>query len=212
MHTVTESLGGYQNIVMGVIQPGDLVTFQFGETRMSAPADDLIGMTVEDATAIGLNVYRKLDVPRQGGEKAPVSMDVEHGQEVAAPCPRTAPHPDTRPFIPQGDMERKHAPMFRGLIGYFPAALFEVAAHSFESDQKHNPGNTDGPHWNRGASSDHADCVMRHLTDAGVPGTHDRKKHLRSLAWRALALLQEECEREGFSPGVSSRFSHGPSA
>lgn len=108
-------------------------------------------------------------------------------------------------YIPQGDKLRKQAPMFRGLLGYFPSALFDVATHSMESDQKHNPGNVDGPTWARSKSSDHADCIVRHLIDAGTKGTPNRRYHLRALAWRSLALLQEEGEAEGAAPGVSSR-------
>lgn len=112
--------------------------------------------------------------------------------------------------------------MFRGLMGYFPAALFEVAAHSLDSDRKHNPGSTTGPNWARGKSSDHEDCIMRHLIDAGprrsllsklplwllekIPGSSARdakRYHLRCLAWRALALLQEDCEACGAADGVS---------
>lgn len=125
-------------------------------------------------------------------------------------------------YIPEGDQERKDAPMFRGLAGYFPAALFEVAAHSLESDRKHNPGNPDGPNWAKGKSSDHEDCIMRHLIDAGprrsalralpawllavLPGSNARdarRYHLRCLAWRALALLQEDCEATGAADGPS---------
>lgn len=119
-------------------------------------------------------------------------------------------------YIPQGDQTRKEAPMFRGLLGYFPAALFEVANHSWESDQKHSPGNTEGPHWVRGKSTDHEDCIVRHLIDAGGrrplnPFARARRRyHLRALAWRALALLQEDCEDTGALPGVSSRFSKQP--
>lgn len=131
-------------------------------------------------------------------------------------------------YIPQGDQERKDAPMFRGLLGYFPAALFEVAAHSLDSDKKHNPGATDGPTWARGKSADHEDTIMRHLIDAGPRRTSGawklwqklvalavpqfssakdaRRYHLRCIAWRALALLQEDCEADGAQPGVSSRF------
>lgn len=126
-------------------------------------------------------------------------------------------------FIPQGDQERKDAPMFRGLLGYFPAALFEVAAHSLDSDRKHNPGAADGPTWARGKSADHEDTIIRHLIDAGKRrlgfiGTligvapkgssakDARRYHLRCIAWRALALLQEDCEADGAEPGVSSRF------
>lgn len=123
------------------------------------------------------------------------------------------------PYIPQDDRERKDAPLFRGLLGYFPAALFEVAAHSLDSDRKHNPGSTTGPNWARGKSSDHEDCIVRHLIDAGprrgrlpawllekIPGSSARdvrRYHLRCLAWRALALLQEDCESTGAVDGVS---------
>lgn len=125
-------------------------------------------------------------------------------------------------YIPEGDQERKDAPMFRGLLGYFPAALFEVAAHSLESDRKHNPGNTTAPNWARGKSADHEDCLVRHLIDAGprrgalgwlppwllekLPGSSARdarRYHLRCLAWRALALLQEDCEATGAAGGAS---------
>jgi hypothetical protein len=127
-------------------------------------------------------------------------------------------------YIPQGDQERKDAPMFRGLLGYFPAALFEVAAHSLDSDKKHNPGATDGPTWARGKSADHEDTIIRHLIDAGPrrnslafrfcqwlapkfsSAKDARRYHLRCAAWRALALLQEDCEADGAAPGVSSRF------
>lgn len=128
-----------------------------------------------------------------------------------------------RNYIPQDDAARKAAPMFRGLLGYFPAALFEVAAHSLDSDRKHNGGNPDGPQWSRGKSADHEDTIIRHLIDAGKRrlgfiGTliglapkgssakDARRYHLRCIAWRALALLQEDCEADGAAPGVSSVF------
>lgn len=151
-----------------------------------------------------ISVYRKIPVPRQGGlghdepghRPTPVSQETALALELAKP----------RHFIPQDDARRKAAPMFRGLLGYFPAALFAVAEHSMESDLKHNPGNPEAPTWARGKSSDHPDCIVRHLIDAGQPGTPDRLYHLRALAWRSLAQLQEELEASGAKPGVSSRF------
>jgi hypothetical protein len=137
------------------------------------------------------------------------------------------------PYIPDGDQERKDAPMFRGLLGYFPAALFEVAAHALDSDRKHNADRppSEGPIWARGKSGDHEDCLIRHLIDAGprrsllsllpewllakVPGSSARdarRYHLRCLAWRALALLQEDCEATGSTPGTSSRYPTGEPA
>jgi hypothetical protein len=49
---------------------------------------------------------------------------------------------------------------------------------------------------------DHADCIMRHLTERGgfdiivIEGVEHRVRHSAALAWRALALLQEELEEE----------------
>jgi hypothetical protein len=140
-------------------------------------------------------------VPKQGGldHDFPAQV-VEQAMPASGNCIAVTS------FIPQDDASRKQAPMFRGLLAYFPAALFEVATHSYASDQKHSPGNVDGPHWARGKSPDHADCIVRHLIDAGQHGTPNRRYHLRALAWRALALLQEECESDGSLPGISSRF------
>jgi hypothetical protein len=109
-------------------------------------------------------------------------------------------------MIPQDDQARKDAPMYRGLLGYFPAALFEVAAHSLASDRKHNGDAPGGPRWARGKSTDHEDTIIRHLIDAGKRGSPDRRYHLRCIAWRALALLQEDCEADGAEPGASSVF------
>ena len=107
-------------------------------------------------------------------------------------------------IIPSDDERRKMAPMFRGLLAYFPAALFEVAAHSMKSDMKHNGDNPNGPQWTRGLSADHADCIVRHLVDS--MGS-DRMYHLTAVAWRALALLQESCEEEmDLSAGSASVF------
>lgn len=105
--------------------------------------------------------------------------------------------------LPQDDASRKAAPMYRGLLGYFPAALFRVAAHSLRADQKHNPGSADGPTWAREKSRDHLDCVVRHLAELH----EDPDYHLAAIAWRALAALQEYEESvHGAAPGASSRY------
>ena len=113
----------------------------------------------------------------------------------------------TRPVtvLPQEDARRKAAPMCRGLLDYFPAALFAVAEHAYRSDRKHNPDAPEGsdPHWARDKSSDHFDCIVRHLAERGT----DPAYHLRATAWRALAALQEHMERvEGAAPGLASVF------
>lgn len=87
---------------------------------------------------------------------------------------------------------RKSYPMATGLLDYFPDALAEVANLSLVSTQKHHPGQP--MHHERGKSSDHADCIVRHLVGRG--GFDGETRESAALAWRALALLQEEIEQE----------------
>lgn len=87
---------------------------------------------------------------------------------------------------------RKTYPMATGLLDYFPDALAEVSKVSFLGNEKHNPG--EPMHHARGKSMDHADCIMRHLSGRGKFDGDVRES--AALAWRALALLQEELERE----------------
>jgi hypothetical protein len=93
--------------------------------------------------------------------------------------------------------QRKTLPIATGVLDYFPAALAAVAALSKSGNDKHNPG--EPLHHARGKSSDHADCIVRHLIDRGTIGD-DGVRHSTSVAWRALALLQEELEREEGAP------------
>jgi len=99
--------------------------------------------------------------------------------------------------------ERKNAPMARGLLDYFPHALAEVAEVSRVANEQHNPG--EEMHWARGKSTDHPDCIIRHLVDRGKRDT-DGLRHMAKVAWRALAELEEECERDGAEPGRASKF------
>lgn len=93
----------------------------------------------------------------------------------------------------EGNSEhRKCFPITTGVLDYFPDALAAVAEVSFHGNQKHNPG--EPLHWARGKSMDHADCILRHLTERG--GMDGTIRHSAALAWRALALLQEELEIE----------------
>lgn len=88
--------------------------------------------------------------------------------------------------------ERKKYPMARGLLDYFPDALAEVSKVSYLGNEKHNPGQD--MHHSRGKSSDHADCILRHLAGRGKFDGEIRES--AALAWRALALLQEELEQD----------------
>lgn len=101
---------------------------------------------------------------------------------------------------------RKRIPLIGGLWGYFAAALVGVAQHSFKSNEKHNK---DAPlHWSIDNSTDHAECIGRHLLDLQelialyenggyTPGETATEEVVTSiideanaLGWRALAFSQ----------------------
>ena len=100
--------------------------------------------------------------------------------------------------LPEDAEERKDVPILTGLLDYFPLAAAEVARVSKVGNDQHNPGQP--LRWARGKSTDHADCIVRHLLQRGTRDS-DGTRHTAKVAWRALALLQEELEEEaGFSP------------
>lgn len=94
--------------------------------------------------------------------------------------------------LPSDSAARKEAPMCTGVLDYFTLAIAAVARVSKKGNDQHNPG--EALHWSRGKSMDHADCIVRHLAERGVIDT-DGESHTAKVAWRALALLQEEEEK-----------------
>lgn len=96
--------------------------------------------------------------------------------------------------LPTDAKERKAIPIATGCLDYFPAALIEIAKISKAGNDQHNPGQP--LHWSRGKSTDHADTIVRHFLERGTVDT-DGTRHSAKLAWRALALLQEELEAAG---------------
>jgi hypothetical protein len=80
----------------------------------------------------------------------------------------------------------------RGVLDYFPDALCEIARVSQAGNDQHNP--SEPLHWAREKSTDHADCIVRHLMERGLLDT-DGQRHTAKAAWRCLALLQEELEQ-----------------
>lgn len=113
---------------------------------------------------------------------------------AAHPAPAVGTAASALPSDAQG---RKDIPLCTGLLDYFTAALAEVAKVSKAGNDQHNPGQP--LHWSRGKSTDHADCAVRHLAERGSRDT-DGQRHTAKLAWRALALLQEELEAAGEAP------------
>ena len=104
-------------------------------------------------------------------------------------------------------VERKAIPICTGVIDYFPAALAEVAKVSRVGNDKHNPGQP--LHHARGKSTGHADCIARHLIDRGAIDPDTGMRHSAELAWRALALLQQELEDAGAPLARGARSPQG---
>lgn len=93
--------------------------------------------------------------------------------------------------LPSDTKARKDLPLARGLLDYFPRACAAVAEVSRVGNDQHNPG--EPMHWAREKSTDHADCIVRHLIERGTLDD-DGLRHTAKVAWRALALLETELE------------------
>lgn len=102
--------------------------------------------------------------------------------------------PSQRPMIlPADPAERKGLPITTGVIDYFPRALAEVARVSKAGNDQHNPGQP--LHWSKDKSTDHADCIPRHLIDRFTRDA-DGQRHAAKMAWRSLAFLETLLEDE----------------
>lgn len=128
-------------------------------------------------------VYLTEDPAALGWASAKFELVQEQPQQ-AAPAPKLM-------LLPTDPQERKGIPITTGVLDYFPLAIAEVAKCSKAGNDQHNPGQP--LHWAKGKSTDHADCIPRHLIDRGAFDT-DGIRHSAKLAWRALALLQIELE------------------
>ena len=94
--------------------------------------------------------------------------------------------------LPTDSAVRKEIPIFSGVLNYFPLAIAAVARVSKRGNDQHNPGQP--MHWAREKSTDHADCILRHMIDRGTLDT-DGILHDAKVAWRALAQLQLAIEK-----------------
>ena len=118
-------------------------------------------------------------------------------------------------MLPTDAKERKAIPITTGVLDYFPDALAEVARVSLAGNEQHNPGQP--LQWAKEKSTDHADCITRHLIGRGTLDK-DGQRHSAKVAWRALALLQIELDTEAlrerqkpptaFTPCSKSKSGH----
>lgn len=109
--------------------------------------------------------------------------------------------------LPTDAKERKATPIVSGVLDYFPLAVAEVARVSFAGNEQHNPG--EPLHWDRNKSTDHADCLGRHLLERGQIDI-DGKRHTAKAAWRVLAMLQLELEaaKAKDAPAVAADYEY----
>jgi len=95
--------------------------------------------------------------------------------------------------LPMDAAKRKTIPLATGCIDYFPDALAAVADLSRVGGEQHNPGMP--LFWDKTKSTDHGDALMRHFIERGTIDI-DGVRHSAKVAWRALALLQTEIDRD----------------
>ena len=96
--------------------------------------------------------------------------------------------------LPTDSAARKAAPVWAGVLNYFPDALMAVARVSKAGNDKHNPGQS--LHWSRDKSSDHLDCAARHMLTPFAIDPDSKEIHLANAAWRILAELQLYQEKQ----------------
>lgn len=162
-------------------------------------------------------VFNNLNYPTYHGKRYTVVSSLGDGTSVKSGGKQyhfytsnlTLVRPESEPektALPTDSAKRKEFPLFSGLLAYFPAALAQVSNHSYIGNEKHNPGLP--MQHARGRSGDHEDCIIRHLIDAKErsAGSNERIEELRGVAWRALALLQEECELSFAPPAPAATF------
>lgn len=95
--------------------------------------------------------------------------------------------------LPEDPKSRKNFPIASGVLDYFPDALVAISEISKAGNDQHNPGLP--LRWSRDKSGDESDTCMRHFLQRGTIDT-DGKRHTAKAAWRMLALLQKEIEKE----------------
>ena len=87
-------------------------------------------------------------------------------------------------MLPTDSKARKEIPLWTFISTYFPKTFVAMAKLSYLANEKHNPG--EPMHWAREKSTDHKDCIARHLLDEerldefGIP-------EAVAAAWRACA-------------------------
>jgi len=125
------------------------------------------------------------------GTKQTLLNHFKKRREAALAAPTKLADCDPKPNVmsvskvfPEDDAERAKYPIGTFITEYFPNALAALAKHSWESNEKHNPG--EPVHWAKDKSIGNIDRVFRHLID-------NEKVH---AAWRLLELIEREITKQ----------------
>ena len=131
---------------------------------------------------------RRLDMASSGAEaglpSAPrlVAEMADWNHDMRVPLNHGARFPT---ILPNGSAERKEYPLGSVWFGQFPSAMVALARHSWEGNNKHNPGMS--LRDDRTKSNDDLECALRHLLEGDYRGAH----------WRVARLHQKQLEAEG---------------
>lgn len=139
----------------------------------------------------GANI--EFDVAKKLGKQVYAFVDGHIQFLSASPTPTDRVGPNRASTLPTGSKERKQFPVASGVLDYFPDAIAAISHVSWKGNEQHNPGQP--LHWARDKSNDQGDTMIRHFLERGKLDT-DGMRHSAKMAWRALALLQEEIEAE----------------
>lgn len=172
---------------------GDTVRLKGGSVEYAVKALDVDGKAV----FAGGNWFlaKRLDMVRP---VAPAKSDAEHFADIAKLADHISPPAGDAMTLTADSKTRKATPIATGVLDYFPLALAAISRLSKAGNDKHNPGQP--MHWARGKSTDHVDCVVRHLIDRGKIDPDSGELHDVGMAWRALANLElAEEKRLGIS-------------
>lgn len=96
--------------------------------------------------------------------------------------------------------ERKLAPLWTFMSGYFPDAFMAGARLSKRANDKHNPG--EAMRWAREKSKDHLECAARHMLTPDRIDPETGETELVAAFWRIGAELQLREEARLVAAGI----------
>lgn len=180
VRTVREDVGNYRGFRIGL--EGKVLRFLFEDEE----GDEDLPITLIELPGFsnGLNFY-KHEVERDFEIVEPTTSDFEEGEEWE---PESY---GTTFFESEDSATRKEYPIYSGVLKYFPKTMAAVAHCSWRGNLQHNPG--EPLHWAREKSTDHEDCLLRHLMQKGTLDS-DGIPHSVKVVWRAMAACELELE------------------